>query len=461
MKKLHTNLTQGNVTKLLIKFAIPFLIANILQALYGIVDMIVVGQFVDTATSSAGTSALTISSQVMMLANSVVIGLATGGTVLISQYIGAGKHEKIEKAIGTFLSVFMITSVIVSIIMLISAEPLLRLLDTPKESFDGALVYLRVSSAGMIFIFGYNALAAILRGMGDSKRPMYFIVAATIVNIGLDVLFVGPMEMGVFGAALATITAQAVSFLLAIIYLVRSHFSFELKLTSFKIDGAITKLLIRLGLPSAVQQGLVQSSFLVLASIVNSYGQFGSSAAGIASKVNGIAILPAVAFSTAISSMAGQNIGAGFYDRAKQTLFAGIKALLPLVTVIFIFVFIFSEQIIGLFTTNPEVAKIGVDYLRLSSLEYFVLSVLFCAGGLITGAGFPMISLINTSISSFILRIPLAYWLSSFMGLNGVAISISIAPIGALIFAGAFIMSGKWKQRRIVESEPAIETANF
>lgn len=454
MSGFHKDFTEGNVTSLLIRFSIPFLIANILQALYGVVDMIIVGQIVDTATSAAGTSALNISSQIMIMANSVIIGLSTGGTILIAQFLGARDHDKIEHTIGTFLTVFSLFAIGASVILFALAEPLLRALNTPETAFEGALSYLRVCAAGMIFSFGYNALGAILRGMGDSKRPMYFVIVATVTNVLLDLLFVGPMRMGVFGAGLATVIAQALSFVLAAAYLVRGGFVFDFKPASFKVNREILSLLLRLGLPSGLQQGIVQSSFLVLSSIINTYGESASSAAGIAGKIGGFAVLPALAIMTAIASMAGQNIGAGFYDRARKTMFTGMKLLTPLIVVITAAVFLFADGLIRIFTPNPEVIAIGVSYLRVCCLEYVVVSVLFCMGGLITGAGYPSVALINTLISSFILRVPLAYLLSAAMGLQGIALTIVISPFGALIYGGIFLLSGKWKHSRIVKAPP-------
>lgn len=451
MSNFHQNLTQGSVGKQLIKFGLPFLVANILQAIYSMADMVVVGQFVDDITTSKGTAALNISGQIMMTVTGVIIGLAAGGTVLIAQLVGSGNMKKLSETIGTFLTAFSIIAIIVTVILYPLTDPLLKLLNTPESAFEGASDYLKISSLGIVFIFGYNALSSILRGMGDSRRPMFFVLIAAITNIALDLLFVGVLSLGVKGAAYATIAAQALSFILATIYLIKKDFVFDFKPSSFKINFPILGQLLKIGLPNGVQQGLLQSSFLVLASLINGYGEVASSISGISGKISGFAVLPGVAIMMAISSMAGQNIGAGLFDRAKETMLTGMKIVVPLISIITIVVFAFPEFFMGLFTPNLDVLNNGATFIRIASLEFLILSVLFCYNGLTIAAGYPLVTLTNTLISSLILRIPLAYLLSRGLGLGmtGIAIAMVIAPMGALLNGMRFIRSGKWKKSNI------------
>ena len=287
--------------------------------------------------------------------------------------------------------------------------------------------------------------------MGDSRRPMFFVLIAAITNIALDLLFVGVISLGVKGAAYATIAAQALSFILATIYLIKKDFVFDFKPSSFKINFPILGQLLKIGLPNGVQQGLLQSSFLVLASLINGYGEVASSISGISGKISGFAVLPGVAIMMAISSMAGQNIGAGLFDRAKETMLTGMKIVVPLISIITIVVFAFPEFFMGLFTPNLDVLNNGATFIRIASLEFLILSVLFCYNGLTIAAGYPLVTLTNTLISSLILRIPLAYLLSRGLGLGmtGIAIAMVIAPMGALLNGMRFIRSGKWKKSNI------------
>lgn len=314
------SLTEGNVYRTLVTFAIPFLLANFIQALYGAVDMAVIGWFSD----AAGIAAVSVGTQIMQSLNSLITGLTLGGTILIAQYLGAGQEEAVRETIGTTLTLFALAAAVFTAVMLLFTTPLLRLLQTPEPAMGEAVRYVAVASCGIFFIFGYNALGAVMRGVGDSKSPLLFIAVACCINIVLDLFFVGGLGMGAGGAALATILSQGVSMALAVLYLGRKGFIFSFRLGNFRIRRDKALRLLRLGLPVSLQETMVTISFLFIAAIVNSLGVTAAAAVGVAGKFESFAMLPANAFSGALASLTAQNMGANRPDRARQSLYASI-----------------------------------------------------------------------------------------------------------------------------------------
>ena len=321
MSKFQQDLTRGSVAKQLFKFALPFLLSNLLQAMYNMADMLIVGQF----SGPVGTSAVGIGGNVTILVINLISGLAVGGTVLIAQFIGAQRQEDVKKTIGTMFTLYGIAALVLTAVMLVLSPQILRLLNAPKESFAEARKYLDICMAGNVFIFGYNSVSAVLRGMGNSRHPLIFVAIATVTNVILDLIFVGVFGMGAAGAAWATIMAQALSFILSVIYLRRNNFLFDFRQRSFRIDREIALLLLKVGLPTSLQGTLVSSSFMFLTRLANDIaGIAGSTALSIAGKVNSVAILPSLAMQASVSSMAGQNLGAKKPKRAIKTMFVAI-----------------------------------------------------------------------------------------------------------------------------------------
>jgi putative MATE family efflux protein len=450
MKKtsIEKNLTEGSVIKQLILFALPFMLSNLIQSLYNAVDMLIVGNY----CGSAGISGVNIGGQVTLLITNIVIGLSVGGTVAIAQYLGSGDRKSMNESIRTLITSLLIAAVVITVVMMLLSDTILQLVQTPEESYKQARDYLNITLSGTIFIFGYNAFAAILRGLGDSKRPLVFVSIACIINIFLDLLFVGVFGMEAMGAALATIISQAISMVSCIIYLKRINFEFDFKFSSFRIYKERFFLLMKLGIPVSVQNVIVNLSFLVLTTIANGMGVNESAAIGVVGRYNGFAILPAIAVGASVSAMVAQNIGAGMIDRAKKTLHAGLMLAYSITIIVFIISRIFPEQILSLFDDDPGMIASGVEYMQTFTLDYLVVPVVFCLNGLITGSGHTIISSVSGIMSSLGFRIPLAVLFGVILkkGMWGLGLAGPLAALGSASIAFIYYITGRWKKSKVI-----------
>ena len=449
MSKLQRDFTTGPIGRGMIAFAMPFLLSNILQALYGAVDMWVVGNFsaADATVRTAVLSGVNIGSQITNLVAMMVSGLTVSGTVMVGQYVGARKPKDASETVGTMFTLLFLVGLALTILMIVLSGSLLRLLDTPAEAFPHAQQYLNICLSGTLFIFGYNAISAIQRGLGDSVRPLIFVGVACVINIVLDLWLVKGLGMGAAGAAWATVIAQAVSLGMAAWYLSRSRFIFDFKLSSFKIKKDKMRLMIKLGIPSSVQSIIVNISFLVMTALVNGIGGYVASAAvGVAGKFNSFAILPAVAMSSSVSAFAAQNIGARRHDRAKKALGVGVAMALGISAAVFVLVQLFPGEIIAFFDQNPDTIANGIEYMRTFSFDYLLVPILFCINGLIMGAGHTTFTLLTASLSSLLLRIPVAVVFGSVLGwgLKGVGLAGPAASTAGVVLASWFLFSGRW-----------------
>lgn len=445
------DLLSGSVPKQLIAFSLPFLAANVLQSVYAVVDMIIVGQFV----GSAGLSGVSIGSQIASLFTSTGMGLSMGGQMMLAQFKGAGDENAQRESIGTMLSFMLLLGIFLAIPCIALAKPLLTLLRTPGESYRDAYWYFIISALGIVFIFGYNSVCAVLRGLGDSKRPMYFVAVSTVTNILLDLLFVGVMKKGAGGAAAATIIAQGVSFLIAGVYLYlhRQSFVFDFKRQSFKIVGARLKTMLKVGIPFALQFSMLMISMLFVVALVNDFGVSASAGYGVGGKVDNFATLPVYAFSSAASTMVGQNIGAKQYDRARSVVHWCVGLTLCCELLVFALVQIFAPQIVSIFNGEPEVITVGTSYLHLMAFAYLSHCALDGYQSMANGVGFSMLSFICCTVDGLIVRIPLAYLFGSVlgMGIQGVFLGCMLAPFSAALISGVYFYSGVWKKQSLVK----------
>lgn len=441
------NLAQGNVVKQLIIFALPFILSNLIQTLYSVADMIVVGQFSGTVSMSG----VNIGGQVTVIMTQFAVGLNTGATVLIAQSIGAEKYKQLHRIIGTLLTALFILAIIMTVLMLVLHTSILKVINTPAESFQDASNYLIITALGTIFIFGYNALSAIMRGMGDSRTPLYFIAIACLTNVVLDLLFVGGLHMGAIGAGIATVISQAFSVILCVFYLVKHKFVFDFNIHSFGIDMVQLKAILKLGIPISVQNLIGSVSFMFITSLVNSYGVTASAAVGAVGKYNGFAILPVIAMNAAISTMCAQSLGAGNEDRAKKTCLTGLIISIIISYSFFVFTRLFPEEILSVFTKDKDIIPVGVIYLKAFSIDYCLVAFAFSMNGLFIGAGHSTYSLFTNIMSGIIVRMPMAYLYSEIFGLGlyGVGLAVPSATFCSIVLNLWFLLSGRWKKRTI------------
>lgn len=439
------NLTEGNITKTLLRFALPFLLTSILQSLYGVVDMMVVGQFANASAMSAVSTGGAVFSGVTMAA----IGLTTGGTVLIGQFLGAGSEDDARKTAETMFTLYAMISVVLAVILFFLAGPVLRLMNTPDEAFDQAKIYVRICACGLIFTFGYNSISAVLRGSGDSKHPMYFVVVACIFNIIGDLVLVGALHMQAAGAALATMLGQALSFVTGMLFMRRGGTLFDFKRTNFRIHKGMSSKLLKVGIPIALQEGLAMISFLILEAVINNMGVSASAAAGAADKLFTIGVIPSSAFSSAIAALVAQNIGAGKPERASASLRIGAGLSFAVAVVVFIWLKSFPASAARLFTQDADVISSVCDYLYFYAYEYLLCSLIFPINGLINGSGHTRLTLCNNLGSAFIVRVPLIlifYYCIPGATLYHVGLALPIASVVQLTVAATYYFTGKWKK---------------
>ena len=451
MANFNRDLTQGSVTKQLIKFATPFLLSNLLQALYSVADMIIVGNF----RGEIGITGVSIGSQVNILVTGAAMGLSVGGTVMIAQYGGQKMFKEQRRTICTMTTIYLMLSVVLTATMLLVCHPLLKLLNTPANAYQETVNYYNICMGGMIFMFLYNAISGVLRGMGDSKRPLYFVLIAAITNVVLDLVLVGKYNMGSAGAAWATIASQALSVIISLGYLIKRKFFAEYKLEDLKIKKEQLVPMFKIGIPSSIQSLVVSLSFLTLTALINDLpnADIASACQGIGGKINSFAILPGLAISSAISSMAGQNIGAGEFKRAKKTMYIGMIMAFSVSVIVFAIVNIFPEFLISLFGIgdNPEAITTGARYVQIISFDYLFASIMFCYNGLAIASGNTYIALLNAVVNGICVRVPVAYFLVNVMnmGFDGVAYAMGFASIGGIIIGAIFVATGKWKKRAV------------
>jgi len=444
------DLTEGNVFRQLLSFSIPFFIAQVLQAMYSMADMFIAGKFM----GDCGISAINGSATITMFVTMLLSGFAIGGTVLVAQYTGAKQHDDAKKAANTLFSMFFYFSVFFTVAGIVLIDVLLQIINIPAEAYKEAHNYMAICFGGTVFISGYNAVSAVLRGMGDSKRPLYFVAVATVLNVVLDILFVGYFSWGAGGAALATVMAQALSFILAVRTLCKDgNDIFEFNLSILKPDLNKMRLIFKIGIPSALQSTIVNFSLVFVLSTINSYGLAASTAAGIGSKIDSFAILPTIAVGQSVSSMVGQNLGAEKIDRAKETFFAGLTISFLFSLMIFIIVNLNPELIYSIFGCSGETVEIGKMYVKLSTISYLANSITFIINNLAAGSGNAVFAMLSALTSVVIARIPLIYLFETVMGhgLNGVFFAFGLGQFAGMLFGIGFYFSGKWKKVMIKE----------
>lgn len=441
------DLTTGKEGKLIFQFAAPMLLGNVFQQLFSVVDSIVVGKFV----GKEALAAVGASFPVIFIMVSMIIGLVMGTTVIISQYFGAKDLVRVKRAIDTMYIYSTVAGVIATIVGIIISEPLLRLLGLPEEIMPQAVLYLKIYLSGIVIFFGFNGTSAVLRGLGDSKTPLYFLIIATVANIIFVLLFVGVFKWGVAGAAYATLLANAIAFALAIYWLNKTHKLIRIAIKGLHFDREIFRKSVNIGLPTGIQQTLVAMGALALMGIVNKFGTNVIAGFSVASRLDSLAMIPAMSFSQALSTFVGQNIGANKPERIRAGLIATLKmsGFVTIVTTIFI---VFGGHLLmSMFTTDLDVIRLGDQYLTIVSIFYITFTLMFIYGGIMRGAGDTLIPMFISILSLWLIRIPLAWFLSGKIGAQGIWWSIPAGWTIGLILSYLYYKSGRWKKKTVVK----------
>lgn len=451
LKRYKTDFTSGKVFKQLLVFATPLFFSNLLQIIYNIADMIIVGQ----SMGKVGLSAVSIGGDITHFLTFIAMGFANAGQVLISQYLGARKQNKLSRFVATMFAFLIVCAIITSIVCFYLRVPFLHLMNTPKEAFSQALTYCTISILGLIFIYGYNTASAILRGMGDSLRPFIFVAISATLNIFLDLILVLGLKQGAGGAALATVVSQAISFIFCVCYIYTHRRNYGLRISALhfiKWDPKMLGQLIKLGVPMAIKNASIHLSKLCVNSWINSYGVAVSAFAGVANKINSTTNLISNAFNTAGASMVGQNIGAKKYSRVKEIIIAIFKITCSIALIFSILMLLFPTEIYRCFTEDKEVISIGMTFIPIAILIFWGSAARSGMNAFLNGSGNYGINFVTALLDGIILRIGLSFLfgLSLKMGYFGFWLGDALAGFTPLFIGIVFYISNRWKKQNIV-----------
>ncbi|MDO5154561.1 MAG: MATE family efflux transporter [Eubacteriales bacterium] len=448
MKNKHVmDMTKGNETKLLLLFALPMVIGNIFQQFYNMVDSAIVGRYV----SSNALGAVGLVGSVNFLFFSLCLGLGSGIGILISQYFGAGNTEYIKKIIANAIYIVSGAGIAMGMIGVVFAKPILRLMNTPNENFQDALVYMRIVCAATIVVAIYNGISSVLRALGDSKTPLAFLIVASVINIVLDFVFVLAFHMGVAGVAFATVISQIISAIGSVVVAARVNPYLKLEKRHFKVEKEIIVECFRIGLPVAGQFALIACSCIALQSVVNRYGAVVMAAFTATSRVEQLVQQPFNSLGTAMSTFAGQNVGANRYDRVKTGCMKGCKLVALFSLMMIVVMYLFGEAIVGIFIKEPEIIEIGAKGLRITSVMYFGLGLIYVMRGMLNGVGDSMFSMIN-GVCEVIGRIGFAVVLMMIpsVGIWGVWYTNGLTWLLAGAAGVIRYCQGSWKTKSVV-----------
>lgn len=441
------DLTTGRPAGLILRFATPMLLGNVFQQLYNVTDSIIVGRFL----GKEALAAVGASFPLIFMLVSFIIGIASGSTIIIAQYFGAKDMAKVRRSIDTMYIFLFFASLLVGILGIAFSEPVFRLIRLPEEVIPQAALYMQVYFTGILFFFGFNGTSAVLRGLGDSKTPLYFLIISTLTNIVFDLLFVVVFKWGIAGAALATVLSQAGAFVTLVIYLNRKHPLINLSWRKLAWDREVFRESIRIGVPTGFQQTFVSLGMLALLRIVNDFGTDTVAAYSVAGRIDGLASLPAMNFGQALSTYTGQNIGARKISRVGEGLRATLRMSSMVAVVTSLIIMIFREPLMTLFTSDTEVIQIGARYLLIVGGFYVMFSSMFVIGGVMRGAGDTIVPMFITLLSLWLFRIPLAAILSRSIGVDGIWWAIPIAWFMGMTLSFLYYRTGKWKTKTVVK----------
>ena len=439
----NRDLTRGAVWKVILRFAFPLLIGNLLQQFYNVTDSVIVGQFLGKESLAAVSASFFIYYFII----SLVIGIGSGTSVVISQFFGAKEFDKVQKTFSSFFIFMLVAGVLLSIAGIIFAEPMFRLTNTPEDVIPQAVTYFRIYVGGTFLFVTFNSIISILRGVGESVRPMLFILLTTILNIALDLLFIVVFKWGIEGAARATVIAQGIGMCVALGYVNNTHPLLSIKKQDLLFDMGLFKEGLRIGLPSSVQQCAISLGLIALLGIVNSFGTDTLTAYGAAGKIDTIIIQAVLTLSGALAAFCGQNIGAGRLDRVRDGVRFAMLVNLLLGLATFTAIYFFGDKMMLAFTKDPEVIRIGKEYLLIMGGFFVVHGGLNVFNGALRGAGDTLFPMAVSITCLWLIRIPLAYWFSSIWGRSGIWWAIGASLCIGLTITYIYYKLGFWKNK--------------
>lgn len=440
---MERDLTTGSIGKNIMKFSLPYFLSYFLQTLYGMADLLIVGQF----NGIASITAVSIGSQVMHMITVMIVGIAMGTTVMIGKSVGAKQKKETSKIIGNTISLFVCVSVILMMVLLFCVHPIVHIMSTPQQAVEGTRAYLMICFAGIPLITAYNIISSIFRGLGDSKSPMYFIAVACGVNIVLDYILIGGLHFGATGAALGTTLAQTVSVIVAIIAIRKKNTGISLKYSDLKPDGRILKNIVNIGIPISLQDGFIQISFIVITIIVNQRGLNDAAAVGIVEKIISFVFLVPSSMLSSVSAIAAQNIGAGKDERATKTLKYAIMISMSFGLCVAVLMQFISNLVVGIFTVDTTVIHMGSQYIRSYIWDCMIAGIHFSFSGYFCAYGKSGISFLHNALSIVMIRIPGAYFASKWF-VDTLYPMGCAAPAGSLLSVIVCVIAFIYLKRR-------------
>ena len=454
-KRYITDFTSGPIAGSLLRFASPLFLASLLQAVYNMVDMIIVGHVM----GKVGLSGVSVGGDLINFLTFVAMGFSNAGQVIISQYLGAKKHDSISTFVATLFSFLFLCALGFGTLAFLLRSSLLRVMNTPAESWTEAYNYMTICLCGLVFIYGYNASSAVLRGLGDSRHPFIFIGIASVTNVFLDLLFVLGLRMGAAGAALATVISQALSFVCCAVLVVRRKDLFGLHFTGSAFihpDRGMLQSLLKLGIPMALKSMSVQVSKLFVNSFINSYGVAVSAFAGVANKIAIVSNMLSNSLNTSGSTMVGQNLGARNYERVPKIIRTILLLSLLIGTVLSSVLLLFPSQVFHIFTADPEVIAIGMSYVPIGILLFYGAALRTPSNALINGSGNYKVNLLCAILDAVVMRIGLAvlFGLALHMKHIGFWLGDALAGYTPFVIFLFFFFSGKWKKNIVEPQNP-------
>ena len=448
--RVGKDLTSGSILPTLLNFALPIVLTNLIQQVYSMVDLAVIGQFV----GNEGTVGVSIGGELADIGTMMAKAFGAGGQIYIAQLVGAGDRKTLKQTIGTLLSWMFLMSICMCTAAIGFHQQLLQWLNCPEEAYTQARAYLMITAMGLPFICGYNAICGILRGMGESKQPMYFIMIAAVVNVVLDILLVAVFKLEAAGTAIATVLSQIGAFAASFLFLYRNreYFGFELKLSYFRIRWECLKVILKLGIPKLIQTLCIQFTLLWCNSNINSYGITVSATNGIGNKLQKMVIMFTISLETAASSMIGQSLGAGNQERARKTVWTVMRCALVVAAVGSALALLLPKQLFRLFTSEPDVLEYGVIYLRVLVITFFSAAYMTPFASMVTGSGFASMSFALGIMDGVVFRVGFSLLFLHVFDLGAVSFFLgnALARVAPGTISMIYFLSGKWRTRKLL-----------